>query len=58
MKIHSQNNVYRKITSKCFICSASRFYQIPTITLMLVRCTGTKEKYEFSKLFNDKIFKL
>ena len=58
MKIQSQNVVYRKITSKCFICSASRFYQIPRVSLMLVRCAGTKEKCDFSNLFNDKIFKL
>lgn len=58
MKIQSQNMVYRKITSKCFICSASRFDSIPSMSLMVVRCTDTEEKCDFSNLFTDKIFKL
>lgn len=58
MKIQSQNMVYRKITSKCFICSASRFGSIPSMSLMVVRCIDTEEKCNFSNLFNDQIFKL
>ena len=58
MKIQSQNMVYRKITPKCFICSASRFGSIPSISLMAVRCIDTEEKCDCSNLFNDKIFKL
>ena len=58
MKIQSQNTVYREITSKCFICSASRFGSIPSMNLMVLRCTNTEEKCDCSNLFNDKIFKL
>ena len=58
MKIQSQNMVYRKITSKCFICSASRFGSIPSMSLMVMRCADTSEKCDCSNLYNDKIFKL
>lgn len=58
MKIQSQNMVYRKITPKCFICSASRWGSIPSMSLMVVRCTDTEEKCDCSNLFNDKVFKL
>lgn len=58
MKIQSQNMVYRQITSKCFICSASRFGYIPSVNLMLARCADTEEKCYFSNSFNDIIFKL
>jgi hypothetical protein len=58
MKVQSQNAIYRKITSKCFICSASRFGSIPSMSLMVMRCTDISEKCDFSNLYNDKIFRL
>lgn len=43
---------------KCFICSVSRFGFIPSMSLMVMRCTNISEKCDFSNLYNDKIFKL
>jgi hypothetical protein len=58
MKIQLRNMVYRKIMPKCFICNVSRFGSIPSMSLILLRCTHTGEKCDFSNLFNDKIFRL
>jgi hypothetical protein len=58
MKIQLQNTVCRKITPKCFICRAVRFGSIPSMSLIVVRCTNTEEKCDYSNLYNDKIFKL
>ncbi len=58
MKVQSQNSVYRKVTSKCFICSKSRFESIPLTSLMFLQCRDYETKCPISNLYNDKIFKL
>ena len=58
MKIQLQNIVSRKASSKCFICSAARFYHIPLMSFLLMRCRDTEGKCDFSKFYNDKIFNL
>jgi hypothetical protein len=58
MKVQSQNAIYRKITSKCFICSKARFASIPLTSLMFLQCRDYENKCPISNLYNDKIFKL
>ena len=58
MKVQLQNIVYRKVLSKCFICSKSRFESIPLTSLMFIQCRDYENKCPNSNLFNDKIFKL
>ena len=58
MKVQLQNIVYRKASSKCFICSKSRFESIPFTSLMFLQCRDYESKCPISNLFNDTIFKL
>jgi len=59
MKIQLRNLVYRQATAKCFICSESRMDSYTgRPDLMLLRCVHTGEKWDFSNLYNDQIFKI
>lgn len=58
MKIQSQNTIYRKVTSECFICNKSRFGHIKNTSQIFMHCMDYESKCPNSNLFNDKIFKL
>lgn len=44
MKIQSQNTIYRKVTSECFICNKSRFGHIKNTSQIFMHCRDYESK--------------